>query len=78
MAMRRRLSRLFRKETVMSFKKWRRQARILEAIRILVAGEQVSSIAFSLGYNSVSTFVAMIMIAHELLLVFVTYYYPKL
>lgn len=53
------LSRLFRKETGMTFKEWRRQAKIQEAIRLLAAGEQVSSIAFSLGYNSVSAFVAM-------------------
>lgn len=53
------LSRLFRKETGLSFKQWRRQAKIQEAIRLLVAGEQVSSIAFTLGYSGVSAFVAM-------------------
>ncbi|MCP4340806.1 MAG: AraC family transcriptional regulator [Desulfobulbaceae bacterium] len=53
------LSRLFKKETGINFKQWRQQARLMEAIRALTSGEQVSSIAFNLGYNSISAFVAM-------------------
>lgn len=53
------ISRLFRKETGMNFEQWRRQARLMIALRRLAAGEQVSSIALDLGYSSVSAFVAM-------------------
>lgn len=53
------LSRLFRQETGMSFKQWRQQARLMEAIVRLTSGESVNLIALNLGYNSVSAFVAM-------------------
>jgi AraC-like DNA-binding protein/mannose-6-phosphate isomerase-like protein (cupin superfamily) len=53
------VTRLFKKETGMSFEQWRRQARLMQAIQRLSAGEQVTSISFDLGYSSVSAFVAM-------------------
>jgi len=53
------LNRLFRKETGMSFRHWRQQARLLEALRQLAVGEQVSTVAWNLGYDSVSAFVYM-------------------
>lgn len=53
------VTRLFRKETGMSFEQWRRQARLMVAVQRLATGEQVTSISFDLGYSSVSAFVAM-------------------
>ena len=53
------LTRLFHKETGMSFSQWRQQARLLEALRQLARDESVTSVAMNLGYDSVSAFVAM-------------------
>ena len=53
------LARRFRKETGMSFSQWRQQARLLKALQQLARGESVTSVAMSLGYDSVSAFVAM-------------------
>jgi AraC-like DNA-binding protein len=53
------LARLFRAETGMSFRQWRQQIRILEALRKLGANEPVTSVALDLGYESPSAFIAM-------------------
>lgn len=53
------LSRLFKRETGMSFRAWRQQARLLAALARLAAGEPVTSVAFDLGYDSLSAFIAM-------------------
>ena len=53
------LTRLFGKETGMSFRQWRQQARLLEALRQLASGETVSTVALNLGYESVSAFISM-------------------
>ncbi|MDY0306218.1 MAG: helix-turn-helix transcriptional regulator [Desulfovibrio aminophilus] len=53
------LLRLFHKETGLTFRVWRRQARLLAALRKLAAGEPVSSVAPDLGYESQSAFIAM-------------------
>lgn len=53
------LTRLFHKETGMSFSQWRQQARLLEALRQLACQESVTSVAMNLGYDSVSAFVSM-------------------
>lgn len=53
------LTRLFHKETGMSFTQWRQQARLLEALRQLACQESVTSVAMNLGYDSVSAFVSM-------------------
>ncbi len=53
------LARLFRAQTNLSFGHWRRQIRILEALRRLGAGEPVTSVALSLGYDSPSAFISM-------------------
>ncbi|MCW8932120.1 MAG: helix-turn-helix transcriptional regulator [Gammaproteobacteria bacterium] len=53
------LARLFHQETNMTFGQWRRQLRLLEAIERLEQGQSVTRIAFELGYQSPSAFVAM-------------------
>ncbi|MCM0754100.1 helix-turn-helix transcriptional regulator [Desulfovibrio aminophilus] len=53
------LLRLFLKETGMSFRAWRQQARLFVALGKLAAGEPVSSVALDLGYESQSAFIAM-------------------
>ncbi|GAB1363926.1 helix-turn-helix transcriptional regulator [Rhodobacter sp.] len=52
------LERLFRAETGLSFGQWRNRLRLLAAIDALNRGESSTSIAFSLGWNSPSAFVA--------------------
>lgn len=56
---RRRFTRLFRRETGMSFAAWRQQACLCVAIPRLAAGESVTTIALDLGYESPSTFSTM-------------------
>ncbi len=53
------LSRLFMKQTGMSFGAWRRRLRLMEAIDRLGRGEAVTRVAFELGYQSTSAFSAM-------------------
>ena len=53
------LARRFHRETGLSFGAWRQQARVLEAMGRLGAGEAVTKVAFDLGYESVSAFSAM-------------------
>ena len=56
---RRTLTRLFRKETGMSFVEWRQHIRLLEALTRLGAGEPVTHVALDLGYESPSAFTAI-------------------
>jgi len=51
------LIRRFAAETGMTFRQWRRQARLLAALERLAAGEPVTSVAYAIGYNSVSAFI---------------------
>jgi AraC-like DNA-binding protein len=53
------LARLFRKETGMTFVAWRKQLRLLEAIDLLGQGHSISQVAFEMGYQSTSAFIAM-------------------
>ncbi|MCF8069881.1 MAG: helix-turn-helix transcriptional regulator [Desulfobacterales bacterium] len=53
------LTRLFQEETAMSFRQWRRQFRILEALKRLGRQESVTNIALELGYDSPSAFISM-------------------
>lgn len=53
------LARLFRTETGLTFGAWRQQARLLEAMARLAAGESVTAVALDLGYDSPSAFGAM-------------------
>lgn len=54
----RNLIRRFRAETGMTFRQWRRQVRVLAALEQLAAGSPVTTVAFAVGYESVSAFVA--------------------
>jgi len=53
------LARLFQRETGMSFATWRQQARLLESLRRLAAGDSVTAVALDCGYRSPSAFAAM-------------------
>jgi AraC-like DNA-binding protein len=56
---RRSFTRHFEQETGMSFYEWRRRVIAQRATDLLSSGESVSSVALSLGYESVSAFIAM-------------------
>jgi AraC-like DNA-binding protein/quercetin dioxygenase-like cupin family protein len=56
---RRAFTRAFRRETGMSFARWRRQACLLGAMPRLAAGEPVTTIALDLGYDSPAAFSTM-------------------
>jgi AraC-like DNA-binding protein/quercetin dioxygenase-like cupin family protein len=56
---RRTLTRLFRRETGMSFAEWRQQVRLMEALSRLTMREPVTNVALDLGYDSPSAFSAM-------------------
>jgi len=53
------LARLFEVETGMGFAAWRQQLRLHEALARLTAGEAVTNVAFAVGYDSPSAFIAM-------------------
>ena len=53
------LSRLFLRETAMSFAAWRQQVRLAEALSRLALGQPVGDVARALGYASASAFTAM-------------------
>jgi AraC-like DNA-binding protein len=56
---RRAFTRLFRRETGLSFGAWRQQACLLIALPRLAAGEAVTTIALDLGYDSPAAFTTM-------------------
>jgi AraC-like DNA-binding protein len=58
-ASQRTIERLFRSETNMGFGKWRQRLRLLHALRLLAAGEQVTNVALEAGYDSTSAFISM-------------------
>jgi len=53
------LIRRFRAETGMSLIAWRQRARIIQAIKLLNAGESVTDVALSVGYESLSAFISV-------------------
>ena len=53
------LARLFKSRTGLTFRQWRQQIRILEALKRLGQGEPVTAIALDLGYDSPSAFIHM-------------------
>jgi AraC-like DNA-binding protein len=53
------LVRKFRVETGMSFVAWRQRARVIQAIKLLNAGESVTDVALSVGYDSLSAFISV-------------------
>lgn len=56
---RRAFTRLFRRETGLSFVAWRQQACLFAALPRLVAGEPVTAIAIDLGYDNPASFTTM-------------------
>ncbi len=56
---RRTFTRLFRAETGMGLAAWRQQARLLEALSLLAAGQSVTTVAYAVGYDSPSAFTTM-------------------
>jgi len=56
---RRTFTRLFRRETGLSFAAWRQQACLFAALPRLAANEPVTQIAFDLGYESPAAFTTM-------------------
>lgn len=58
-ASQRTISRLFAKETGLTFYEWRKRLRLQEAVRRLSEGDDVTCIAFDLGYKSLSAFIKM-------------------
>ncbi len=61
---RRTLERLFRDETRLSVGRWRERMRLVAALRLLAAGEPVTSVAHAVGYATPSGF--GVMFAREL------------
>lgn len=53
------LANRFRAETGLTFGRWRQQARLVEAVRRLAAGQAVGVVAQDLNYRSESAFIAM-------------------
>jgi AraC-like DNA-binding protein len=58
-ASKRTLERLFSTETNMSYGRWRQQLSLLHAIRLLAAGEKVTTAALEAGYATASAFISM-------------------
>ncbi len=56
---RRTFTRLFRRETGLSFAAWRQQACLFAALPRLIAGEPVTAIAIDLGYDNPAAFTTM-------------------
>ncbi|MGP2836205.1 AraC family transcriptional regulator [Serratia nevei] len=52
------IERLFASETGMSFGAWRLKQRMIVALELLAHGESVGNVAFAVGYESASSFVA--------------------
>ena len=53
------VTRRFSAETGFSFTEWRQRVRLLRALELLAEGQSVKSIALDLGYDNVSTFIAL-------------------
>ena len=56
---RRTFTRMFRRETGLTFMTWRQQACLVMALPRLAAGETVTSVAMTLGYDNPAAFTAM-------------------
>ncbi len=51
--------RIFRRDVGIDFESWRRQLRLMKGVELLVAGCSVKEVAFSVGYQEPSAFVAL-------------------
>jgi AraC-like DNA-binding protein len=58
-ASKRTIERAFQADTTLTFGKWRQQLNRLHAIRLLAAGDSVTSVALSVGYSTPSAFISM-------------------
>jgi AraC-like DNA-binding protein len=56
-ASKRTIERLFVEETQLTLGRWRQQARLLQAIRLIASGEKIISAALEVGYESPSAFI---------------------
>jgi AraC-like DNA-binding protein len=52
------LSRLFRRDTAMTFPQWRAQLRLQHSMILLTAGHSVTAAAIASGYSNVSAYIA--------------------
>ncbi|KZM72504.1 helix-turn-helix transcriptional regulator [Nocardia terpenica] len=52
-------TRLFQRQTGLTFQQWRRRACLLHAVRLLSAGRGVTQVAAALGYDTPAAFTAM-------------------
>jgi AraC-like DNA-binding protein len=57
-ASKRTVERLFKLETGLGFGKWRQQLRLGHALRLLAAGDAVTTVAIDVGYDSISAFIS--------------------
>ena len=53
------IERIFQRQVGTSFETWRRQARLMKAIELLVAGYSVKETAYRVGYRQTGAFVTM-------------------
>lgn len=53
------VTRRFPLETGFSFTQWRQRARLMRSLELLAAKQSVTSVAFELGYDTVSAFIAL-------------------
>lgn len=53
------VQRIFQRQIGTNFETWRRQARLMKAIELLVAGYSVKETAYRVGYRQTGAFVAM-------------------
>ena len=53
------LSRVFERQTGLTFKKWQQRIRLLRAVELLRQGMPVTEVALNVGYESVSAFIAI-------------------
>lgn len=58
-ASKRTLERLFLTETGLTLGRWRQQARLLQALTLLAAGQSVTSVALEVGYDNPGAFITM-------------------
>jgi AraC-like DNA-binding protein len=52
------IERLFIDETRMTLGRWRQQARLLHATKLIAGGEKITAAALDAGYNSTSAFIS--------------------
>ena len=47
------------KETGLSYRRWRQQLQLIQALQMLVTGKRVDQVAQGLGYDSTTAFITM-------------------